>query len=221
MTDCWKGVITDEPSRTSAARRLIGELRLKSQRLTEPDIKKLLKIPVERRFSFGTRHPAPSINPSSGATWLIATHDLDMSRYTNEKKLAERGQTVAKDRLSKLTSDTSWIRFGKQHGISKRAHDGDWVIQMRRTKLDGRVTQVLRSAPIRYIQREPTCVRVYLEDFKNSEDKELRWGVFQNIAKGAGIPTRRLAKRRVGVLTETQADTLESLWKAQLKLSKE
>jgi hypothetical protein len=68
--------------------------------------------------------------------------------------------------------------------------------------------------------QRPTCVRVYLEDFKNSEDKELRWGVFQKIAKGAGIPTKRLGKLSVGVLTETQADTLESLWKAQLKLSK-
>jgi len=210
-------IITDEPKLTSAARRLIGELRLKSKRLSEADIQRLLKIPVERRFSPGPRRTAPSVSPSPGATWLVSTWPLDMTRFANEEQVAESGEKLAEQLISKRSSETSWIRFGKKQNIAQRAQEGDWLIQVSRQKRDGRVTKVFRCAPIRYIQQEPKCVRIYWEDFKNSELESIGWGEFQKIARSAGIPERRLGKRSVGLLTDGQAETLESLWKAQLK----
>jgi len=214
-------VITDEPSIVSASRKLIKELQHKSQRIGQAELQRLLKIPVERKVSFGTRRlPSVNVNPQPGATWLVATHPLNMTRYTKEEKRAERGQKIAEEHLAKRSSEAEWIRFSKNSNIAKKAQDNDWVIQMWSSKQDGRVFRVLRGAPIRYMQREVNCVRIYLEDFKNSESEGLRWGTFQKIARDAGIPKGCLGKRSIGVLTDTQADALESLWKAQVKLSR-
>lgn len=212
-------VITDNPAITSAARKLISELQSKSSRLWEKDMLRLMKIPVEPRFPVGVgRKSAPKVNPQPGVTWLVATHDLDASRFAGEERQAERGHTVAVKRLSKPSNKIAWIRFGKAQNISQRAREGDWVIQMRRTKRDGRVSEVSMRAPIRFIQHESECVRIYLENFRNSDLEGLRWGLFQRLAKSAGIPRNRLRRRSIGVLTEAQADALDSLWRTQPKL---
>jgi hypothetical protein len=213
-------VITDEPSLISAARKLIRELQIKSHLLTESDVQRLLKIPVVRRLSRGTKRRAPTINPSPGGTWLVATSPLDMSRFADEEEIAERGKRVAHKLVAMRSSDTNWIRFGKKLNIAQRAQEGDWLIQMSRQKRDGKVVKVFRRAPIRFIQRGAECVRIYWEEFKNSESEALGRVAFKQIAKNAGIPDRRLGKRSIGLLTDSQAGALESLWKTRLKASK-
>lgn len=211
-------VITDEPSVTSAARKLIGELQEKSERLGKAEIRRLLKLPVERRFSFTPKNRrAPAVNPKPGATWLVATHNLDLKRYSKEVPLAERGLLAAEQSLSRSSSEAEWIRFYKASNIAKAARVDDWVIQMWSAKVGSRTRRVLRRAPIRYIQRESNCVRIYLENFKNSESEELSWRTFTRIAKDAVIPKGRLGRKSIGLLTDAQADSLESLWATQIR----
>lgn len=214
-------VISDAPSLVSAARNLIKNLQQASTRLQAAEIEKLQHIPVVRKFPIrGIAHRALKINPTPGLTWLAATHDLDMKRYAKEERRAEAGRKQAEKRLAKKSSEANWIRFSKNSNVALKASINDWMIEMRRPKTTSGSARVYRACPIRYIQHEPNCARVYLEEFKTSESKAIGWRTFQRIAREAGIRSTRLGARSVGVLTASEADLLDSLWKAQLKTSR-
>jgi len=214
-------VVTDGISLVSAARNVLAQLKLKSRKLDARALQALLRIRVIRHgFPKGRRTGRlPVVNPVAGTTWLAATHDLDTERYEREEQRAERGLAEARKRVSRSSSDAEWIRFSKNSNIAHRANDGDWLIQMHGPRLDGNVVTVYRRAPILRKQKEPNCVRIYVEDFKKAESDALRWSTFHKIARQAGIPEKRMGRQSVGMLADSQADALESFWKLALSRS--
>jgi hypothetical protein len=213
-------VVTDNMSLVSAARNVLAQLRLQSRKLDEKALRALLRIRVVRRGYPKRRRRGrlPVIKPVAGTTWLAATCDLNEERYKHEEQQAERGREEARKRVSRSSSDVEWIRYAKDSNIALRANEGDWSVDMYETGRDGNTVRVYRRAPILLKQKEPNCVRIYVEDFRNAESQALKWRTFHKIALQAGIPERRMGRRSTGTLADSQAEALESFW--QLTLSR-
>jgi hypothetical protein len=211
-------VVTDNPSLVSAARNVVAQLKLKSDRLDEKALQALLRIRVIRHGFPKSRRKSrpPAVKAASGNTWLTGTYDLDTEKYKDEERRAERGLDEARKRLSRPSSDAEWIRFSKNTNIANRANEGDWLIQMYGPRLGGNVFRVYRRAPILRKQKEPNCVRIYIEHFKNAESDGLKWSTFHKIARQAGIPENRMRRQSMGMLADPKVDALESFWKLAL-----
>jgi hypothetical protein len=208
-------VVTDDSSIVSAARKFVFALRGRSTRLQEPELKRLLKIPVVKGARGGGKRKPPVINPEPGAIWIAGTFDRKLISK-KEWALIEKGRVEADKQLSRPSSHSSCITFWGNSKIRHDAKEGDWIVQMRRPRRDGGRARVFRRAPIVRVQIEPTCTRIYYEKYENAKLESLSWTAFKRIADKVGIASTRLRPRSVGILSDTENRAVDSLWQLEL-----
>lgn len=206
-------IITDHPGAVSSARNFIEILCDKSELIDKKFIERISRIKVSRSHLIDTRileHTSIKILPSQ--TWIVGVHEIDESRYKNEKEQVNIGIDLAQEKLYSADSEVEWIRFTGTGKFRREAKEGDTVIKIWRPySSNSKPTRVYKHAPIIRRQDEPTCSRFYIEEYKSAEDNSLTWNQFLKLIKRVGIPGR-IGKYSERIIDDTYSTALAELW---------
>ena len=212
-------ILTDHPAAVATTRAFIEAVMKKAAPVDGKDLVRLGSIKVNRRFLRATVRAAAkqvSIPVAAHRTWLASVTRLDESRFEDESERAERGLEEARQLLNKKSSDANWIRYpSDQTRFVKEAKQGDSVIQIwNESHKDKIPAAVYFHTPILMRRREPTCIRIYLEEAASSERTALTWRQFLRLTKQVGLPFK-VSPHSLRVIPDNYSDALAALWKRQ------
>lgn len=188
-------LLTDSPVTVSTARTFLQRLSDNADPVDEAFLERITSLHVRKSRGLPA-HPsvkAPfSVKLDEARTWLVSVTRLDEDRYEAEKGYVLKGEEKAGARLSRASSDVGWIRYtGSDSLFVREARRDDLVIQIWKEKREGkRPDYVMAHAPILLRQKEPNCVRFFIERWGNSDETALTWGQFQKLAGKVELPFR-------------------------------
>ncbi|MCW5978292.1 MAG: hypothetical protein KIT09_09460 [Bryobacteraceae bacterium] len=207
------GIRTDHPTVVSKAIRFIDDLAEHSAQINRPFVDRISKISVKKHWNdSGTRRkrafPADEREPK---TWLLGVHAIDDPKDPAELTRIEKGEVAASELLKNPKSNTSWIRYGKTYRVAKEARKEDSVIIIWRGTPRGEPELVYHHAPVLLNQSEPSCNRIFYEEFPNAARKALPWRRFRALLKQVGLPAD-ISKNASRELDPHFSDALHDLW---------
>jgi hypothetical protein len=211
------GLETDNPTAVAQAIAFIEALAEQSEPVDAKFISRIEKIPVKKHW-----HPRASGKPTKRLklsdepkTWVIGLHSIAEPHDPAEVKRIEKGEEAAGELLSNPRSQTSWARLARSSRVSQFAKRSDSLIVILRSENKGSPEAVYHHFPVLLNQSEPTCNRIFYEEFPKSEKKALRWQEFKNLAKKVGLAAP--SKNSVRELTPDQSSALHELWEEPRK----
>jgi hypothetical protein len=207
------GVKTDHPTVVSKAISFIEDLAEYATPIEKPFLERIVQIPVNRgsilHRTKGNR--ALPIQDREPKTWLVGVHAIDSPKDPAELTRIEKGEDAARELLTNPKSYTGWIRHGKTYRMSKEARKGDNVIMIWRGTSKGEPEVVYHHAPVLLNQSEPTCNRIFYEEFPNAAKTALPWKKFKALLKQVGLPAH-ISKNVCRELHPHYSDALHDLW---------
>ncbi len=214
-------ILTDHPAAVATTRAFIEAVMKTATAINVSDLRRLSSIKVNRGFLEAMARRAGkqvSIPVAAHQTWLVSVTRLDESRFEHENERAERGREEARELLDKQTSDATWIRYpSDKTRFVKESKQGDSVIQIWSESHKDKVpAAVYFHSPILMRRREPTCIRIYLEQAAESERTALTWRQFLRLTKQVGLPFK-VSPHSLRLIPDNYSDALAALWKKTAK----
>jgi hypothetical protein len=202
-------VITDQPSIVAGAHAFLEQLKEQSKRIDEDLLSHMTALEVQpRRYS---HHKRKEINPPACRTWLVAAWPIDLSRYPNEKRYIQKGIERATKRKKLVSSSVDWIRFPGDSRCRREAKRGDSIVEIWYESGPDGEPIVYRHLPILLRQDEPTCTRLYMEEFADSHRTALTWKQFKRLAERVGL-SKSMGPYTERLIPEHQSEILFSRW---------
>lgn len=204
--------VTDNPVAIGMGTALINELIEQAEVIDARFLARVLKIKVKRSggAAVGTAKRKP-VKIRKSAAWIIGVHEFDDDKYPEEQEAAEAGEEIAKEGLTRESSDVSWIRWTGNSRFCTQAREGDTVIQLWSPNGSKRPEAVYRHAPILRRQNEKSCTRFYVEDFRNEQKMSLSWVQFKKLIKKVGLSSS-IGPNSARPITAAESNALFSLW---------
>lgn len=213
--------LTDSPISVSMARTFLQRLCDNADSVDEAFLERISSLEVKKSTGWPAhtkRKPSFSVKIDTPRTWLVSVCRIDEDRYEAEKPHVQKGEGKAERRLSKASSDVGWIRWaGSTSRFVRDARPGDMVIQLwKETRRSKKPDYVMAHAPILLRQKEPTCVRFFIERWADSDETALTWGQFQKLAVRVELPFR-VGPSSTRLLPDDYATTMAELWRQAKK----
>lgn len=214
-------LLTDHPSTVSMTRAFLQKLQDNSTLISKRFIERICSLEVKKsnRRRFDTlKRPDFSVKLDTPLTWLVSVSWADEERYESERPYIEKGSEKAEKLLSKSSSEIGWIRFTQDKPrFVREAKVGDSVIQIWSDSAKSKIPDtVFPHATILLRQREPSCIRFFIEHPANVDKTSLTWRQFIKLTKRVGLPFN-VGRYTTRLLPEEYSDALAALWKESKK----
>jgi hypothetical protein len=203
--------VTDAPAAVGMATSLVQQLISQAKIIDRPFLDRILKIEVKAHSKpvGGTAKPKKVQIPKH-LTWIVGVHEL-VKEFPAEQEAIEAGTATAEGKVTKASSDVSWIRWTGNSRFRSDAKEGDTVIQIWSRRKAKKPTAVYRHAPIVHRQTEDTCTRFFVEDFADCEDTSITWSEFKKLVSQVGLASK-IGPASARPIAETYANALFALW---------
>lgn len=213
--------LTDSPASVSMARTFLQRLCDNADPVDENFIERISSLEVKKSTSWPAhtgRKSSFSVRIDAPRTWLVSVCRIDEERYEAEKPRVQKGEGKAEKRLSKVSSNVGWIRWaGSTSRFVRDARPGDMVIQLwKESRKNKRPDYVMAHAPILLRQKEPNCVRFFIERWADSDNTALTWSQFQKLAVRVELPFR-VGPSSTRLLPDDYASSMAELWRQAKK----
>lgn len=203
--------VTDAPAPVGMATSLVQQLTSQAQRIDEAFLERILKIEVKA-------HPKPAggaakpkkVKIPKHVTWIIGVHEL-VKDFPAEQAAIQSGTATAEGKVTKPSSDVSWIRWTGTSRFRSEAKEGDTLIQVWSRRKAKKPSAVYRHAPIVHRQDEDTCTRFFVEDFADAEDISLTWSEFKKLVTQVGL-NAKIGPASARPIAEAYSNALFALW---------
>jgi hypothetical protein len=203
--------VTDAPAAVGMATSLVQQLVSHAQQIDEAFLARILKIDVKAppKPTGGSAKPKKVKIPKHH-TWIIGVHEL-VKDFPAEQEAIESGTATAEGKITKSSSDVSWIRWTGNSRFRSEVKEGDTVIQIWSERKAKNPSTVYRHAPIVHRQHEDTCTRFFVEDFVDNEDTSVSWNDFKKLVAQVGL-TGKIGPASARPIAEAYANALFALW---------
>lgn len=204
--------VTDNPMAVGMATTLVNQLAQQADEIDDRFLARILKIKVKRSggaAAMPTKRKPVKVRKT--AAWIVGVHELDDDKHPEEQEAAEAGEEIAKEGLTRESSDVSWIRWTGNSQFRAEAKEGDTIIQIWSVDGSKRPQAVFRHAPILRRQDEPKCTRFYVEKFRNEQKMSLSWGEFKKLIKKVGLSSS-IGPNSARPIGTAESNALFSLW---------
>jgi hypothetical protein len=203
--------VTDAPAAVGMATSLVQQLTSQAKKIDEEFLKRILKIEVKAHAkpAGGTAKPKKVKIPKH-ASWILGVHEL-VKDFPDEQEAIESGTATAEGKVTKASSDVSWIRWTGNSRFRSEAKEGDTVIQIWSRRKVKKPSAVYRHAPIVHRQDEDSCTRFFVEDFTDCEDTSITWSDFKKLATRVGL-NGKIGPASARPIAEAYSNALFALW---------
>jgi hypothetical protein len=203
--------VTDAPVAVGMATSLVQQLTTQAKAINEAFLDRILKIKVKVRPRPVGRSAKPKkVKIPKHRTWIVGVHEL-VKDFPAEQQAIEAGTAAAEEKITKSSSDVSWVRWTGNSRFRSEAKEGDTVIQIWSTRRAKKPSAVYRHAPILHRQEEDTCTRFFVEDFADCDDTSITWGVFRKLVRRVGL-NGKIGPASSRSIAEAYANALFALW---------
>jgi len=180
--------VTKSPDAVGMATSLIQQLVTQAHPIDEKFIARISRIKVKRNgWAQGAKRKPNRIKVGKHRTWVIGVEELTRD-YPEEAPAIEEGTSKAEAKLTKRSSDVSWIRWTGISRFRSESREGDSVIQIWSRAKAKEPSRVYRQAPILFKQNESSCTRFFIEDFQDAEKTSITWKQFNTLLKRTAVP---------------------------------
>jgi len=203
--------VTDNPAAVGMATSFINQLTNQAISIDQGFLDKIQKIKVtpQPRFKGKGAKPKQVIIPKH-RTWVVGVHELKKD-YPDEQEFIESGTAAAEAKVTKSSSEVSWIRWTGTTRFRTEAKEGDAVIQMWSAHGSKTPSAVYRHAPILHRQDEDTCTRFFVEDFADCQDTSITWSKLKKLMKKLDMPGK-IGPTSARGIPEAYSNALFALW---------
>jgi phosphatidylserine/phosphatidylglycerophosphate/cardiolipin synthase-like enzyme len=122
--------VTNAPAAVGMATSFIQKLIDQAEAIDEKFVNRILKIKVlARPRPVGGSVKPKKVSVPKHRTWIIGTHEL-IKDFPDEQEAIEAGTEAAEEKVTKSSSDVSWIRWTGKSSFRREAKEGDTVIRI-------------------------------------------------------------------------------------------
>ncbi len=202
------GIITDHPHLMSSFTQLIESLKRQSIKIDKEFIQRILKIEVNPNNN-SPKTVSKNIQLNKTRKWLISLRN-DVEYPGNENVINEVNEQVE---VSK-DEEPGWFWIKKGNRFYNDAKIGDSVVIIDRDKsLSKKPQRAYRHTIIKEITSEKLLnSKVY--HYAYTDKYMIKWSIFKNLAKKAGITNLGSGLNTIRELSEKQSNILFELWDA-------
>jgi hypothetical protein len=203
--------VTDAPAAVGMATSFLQQLTTQAKPIDKAFVERILRIKVKSRPRPGGRSARPKkVKIPKHRTWILGVHEL-VNDIPGEQEAIERGTAAAEAKITKPSSDVSWLRWTAKDRFRSEAKDGDAVIQIWSSHNAKKPSAVYRHTSILRRQDENTCTRFFVEDFADCEETSMSWSDFKKLVSRVGM-TGKIGPTSARPIAEAYASALFALW---------
>lgn len=210
------GVLTHDQAVVDSARSFVLNLASRSQIVDSDMLDRLDRLKLSDKRPISKSEPRIAVGDGDVAMWLVYVSDLTSKAADDDQSRIDAGSGEAEKTLEYRDSVTNWMRCRKSGKLPQRARPGDMVVMLWAEDRGDPPEWAYFPCPIRLIQGEDDCNRVYYEEYADSEETCLPFEEFKSLLQNAGFK-RTLGRFPCRTIPHKIATTLRKDWLSMIE----